>query len=162
MLIILNRNWQAVQPQYSQLLDVAVLVASLVLDHNLSALDTPAVEVAKVHCTVTDGQADMTLVSMSGPSLPGMGEVQVLLYVSAQIVNLVEDTSAQPAVASRHPPFLVPIHIDVAPAVGWFEIPHTAVDSAEVSKEGSWRAMSRPDLVQEPVCDVSSAGLEEN
>ena len=83
MLIILNRNWQAVQPQYSQLLDAAVFVASLVLDHNLSALDTPAVEVAKVHCTVTDGQADMTLVSMSGPSLPGMGEVQVLLYVSA-------------------------------------------------------------------------------
>jgi hypothetical protein len=160
--IILGRNWQAIRPQYSQLLDVAVLVVLLVLDHNWSVLDTPAVEVAKVHYAVPVGQADMALVSKSVPNLPGMGEVQFLLDASAHIVNLVEDMFAQRAVASLPPPFLGPIHIDVAPVAACSEMPHTEVDSAAVSKEGSWRPIRRPHVVQAPVCDGSFPGLEEN
>lgn len=114
---------------------------SLSLDHNLSALDTPAVEVAKVHCTAPVGQVDMTLVSMSVPSLLGMGEVLGLLNALVQIVNLVEDMFAQQGVASQPPPFLVPIHIDVVPAAGRSGMPHRAVDSAELSQEGSWQAI---------------------
>lgn len=162
VLIILGRNWLAVQSQHSQLLDVAVLVASLVLDHNLSALDTPAVEAAKVHCTAPAGQVDITLVSTSDSGLLDIGEVLVLLDALAQIVDLAEDTLAPRVVPSLPLSFPVPIHIVVAGAAGCSEIPHTAVGSAETLKEDSWRAMSRPHLVQAPVCDVSSAGLDEN
>jgi len=104
----------------------------------------------------------MALVSKSVPSLPGKGEAQFLLDASAHIANLVEGMFAQRAVASLPPPFLEPIHIDVAPVVARSEMPHTEVDSVVVSKEGSWQAVQRPHAVQEPVCDLSSPGLEEN
>jgi hypothetical protein len=104
----------------------------------------------------------MPLVSISVPSLLGMGEVRVLLDASAHTVNLVEDMFAQRAVSRLPPPLLVPIHIDVAPAAACSEMPHTVVNSAEVLKLGSWCAMQRPHLTRAPVCDVSSAGLEEN
>ncbi len=65
VVLILDHNCLTAQSLSSQLLDDAVLVDPQVLDHNLSALDTPAVEAAKVHSAAPVRQADKNLVSMS-------------------------------------------------------------------------------------------------
>jgi hypothetical protein len=168
VILILDHSRPAVQPLYSQLPDVAVLIVSLILDRNLSALDTSAaeaaeaVEAAKVHYTVPVGQADMTLASIPDPSALDTGEVELPLIAAAQLVDVVQDIAVQEVVTSLPALFLVPIHIDVAPVAGCSGMPHKVVGLVEVSQEDSWLAIVRAHLRQARACGVSSAGLVEN
>jgi hypothetical protein len=165
VILILDHSYPAVQPLYSQLPDVAVLVVPLVLDRNFSALDIPAAEAAeaaKVHYTAPVGQVDMTLVSIPDPGALDTGEVELSLIAAAQLVDVVQDIVAQEVVTSLPALFLVPIHIDVAQVAGYSGMPHKAVGLVEVSQEDSWPAIARAHLGQARACGVSSAGLVEN